>query len=167
MEQEKQNKTLYGITHEHKMLMAHIEEMEGEITPEVEDMLVINESEIEVKSIAYLTVIKKKEAFMSQIDEEIKRLQVMKRIEGNVIDRLKGSLLDAVKAFGTIETKFNKFGTRKSQTVEIKDVNSLPKEYKVVTVTERADKSAIKKALKDGDEIKGAELKNHLNLKIN
>lgn len=160
-------KSLYDINLEHRLIIENIEQMEGEITPEMEERLIINKSDIQVKSIAYLSVINSKETFVGQIDNEIKRLQALKKRELNVVDRLKSSLLDAVKVFGTIETKFNKFGTRKSQSVEVESVNQLPKEYKVITVTEKADKTLLKKALKEGKKIKGVELKDNLNLKIN
>jgi hypothetical protein len=49
----------------------------------------------------------------------------------------------------------------------VEDVNALPKEYKVIKVTEAADKIALKKAIQSGKEIDGVSLINNYNLKIN
>ena len=46
-------------------------------------------------------------------------------------------------------------------------INSLPKELKVVKVTEQADKKAIKKAIEAGEAVKGCEIVENINLKIN
>lgn len=160
-------KTLYEITHDYQSLMSEIENNEGEITPELNELLTINETELQTKSIAYLSVIKSSEAFISQIDEEIKRLTALKKRNNTLVDNLKDRLLTAVKLFGNFEVGFTKFGTRKSSQVEVLDVNDLPKEYKVVKVTEQADKVAIKKAIESGQEIKGCSIIENLNLKIN
>ena len=71
--------SLYQIETEHLALMNQIEMAEGEITEEIAEQLEINEGQLQSKSIAYLSVIKGKESFNSQIDDEIKRLQAMKK----------------------------------------------------------------------------------------
>jgi hypothetical protein len=69
--------------------------------------------------------------------------------------------------FGDFESGLTKFGTRKSSTVEVENVNALPKEYKVIKVTEQADKAELKRAIKSGEVIPGVEIVEKLNLKIN
>ena len=159
--------SLYNIVQEQRYTLSEIEEMEGELTPELEEQLIINSSQLDGKSMAYLEVIKTKDVFNTQIEEEIKRLQAMKKRNDNLITRLKDNLLIAVKTFGDFEVGFTKFGTRKSSTVEVEDVNQLPKEFKVIKVTEQADKKAIKEALSKGVEIEGCSIQEHQNLKIN
>ena len=159
--------SLYQIETEHLALMQQIENAEGEITQEIAEQLEINESQLQSKSIAYLSVIKSKESFNSQIDEEIKRLQAMKKRNNNLVTNLKNRLLDAVKLFGDFGSGLLKFGTRKSSSVEVENVNALPKEFKVIKVTEQADKSALKKAINEGQEIEGVSIVEKLNLKIN
>jgi len=80
---------------------------------------------------------------------------------------IKENLLNAVKTFGEFTVGLTKFSARKSTSVEVEDVNSLPEAFKVVTVTERADKKLLRDALKKGKEIKGVWLNEKLNLKIN
>lgn len=164
---EKESQSLFDITLEQKSLINRIEELEGEITPEIEEQLIITEGQLKQKSIAYLEVIRKKEAFNNLIDNEIKRLQAMKKTNNNLVDRLKDNLLMAVNTFGNFTIGTQKFGTRKSSQVIVEDVNSLPKEYKTIKVTEAADKTAIKKALQSGKEIDGCFIQENLNLKIN
>lgn len=159
--------TLYEITIEQKNLINEIEQMEGELTPETEMRLIINESQLQQKSIAYLEVIRAKDSFNDLIDNEIKRLQQMKKVNNNVVERLNDNLLLAVKTFGEFTVGTQKFGTRKSSQVIVEDVNSLPKEYKTIKVTEAADKVALKKAIQAGEEIKGVHIQENINLKIN
>jgi hypothetical protein len=160
-------KSLFEITLTQRELINEIELMEGELTPEMEQHLVITKGELEQKSIAYLEVIRKKESFNDLIDNEIKRLQAMKKSNANLIDRLSDNLLTAVKVFGEFTIGTQKFGTRKSSQVIVEDVNSLPKEYKTIKVTEAADKKALKEALQSGEEIEGVYIQENLNLKIN
>jgi len=159
--------SLYNIIEEQKYTIQEIELMEGELTPELEEQLIINATQLESKSIAYLEVIKTKDAYNVMLKEEIKRLQAMVKRNDNLTTRLKDNLLLAVKTFGDFESGFSKFGTRKSSTVEVEDVNQLPTEYKTIKVTESADKTAIKKALQSGIKIEGCYIKENLNLKIN
>ena len=160
-------KSLYDITADQKLWLNLIESLEGEIEPEMEEALQITEQQLQQKSIAYLEVIRNKEAFNTLVDNEIKRLQQMKKVNNNVIDRLNDNLLNAVKTFGVYTVGLNKFGTRKSSQVIVEDVNSLPEQYKVIKVTEAADKMMLKKAIESGEEIKGVYIHENLNLKIN
>jgi len=157
---------LHTITTDYLELIREIEEQDGVLDETTEQALKINESELQYKALAYKEVIQTKDALNKRIDEEIKRLQSMKKTNNNVIDRLKTNLLGAVNLFGPFECNLSKFGTRKSTQVIVEDVNSLPQQYKVVKVTESADKAEIKKALKAGEKIEGCELKEVFNLKI-
>jgi hypothetical protein len=159
--------SLYEITSKQQLLINEIESLEGEITPEIEQALIITENELQQKSIAYLEVIKQKESFNSLIDNEIKRLQQLKKVNGNIIDRLENNLLLAVITFGSFTVGLQKFGTRKSSQVIVNDVNSLPEAFKVRKVTETADKMALKKAIESGQQIEGVYIQENLNLKIN
>jgi hypothetical protein len=159
--------SLFNITAEQKLLMLEIESLEGEITPEIEERLAITESQLQQKSIAYLEVIRQKEAYNGLIDAEIKRLQGLKKQTNNVIERLEETLLNAVKTFGVYTVGTQKFGTRKSSQIIVEDVNSLPEKFKVIKVTEQADKMALKEALKNGEKIEGVYVQDNLNLKIN
>ena len=160
-------KSLYHIETEYRELINQVELSEGELTPEMEEQLMINETQLQSKSIAYLEFIGSKESFNTRIDDEIKRLQALKKSNNTLISNLKGRLLQAVKLYGAFEVGLTKFGTRKSQQVIVEDVNSLPSEFKTIKVTESANKTEIKKAIKAGEHITGCELLDVENLKIN
>ena len=160
--------SLYNIVEEQRYTLDEIENMGGDLTPELEEQLTINAHQLESKSIAYLEVIKDREAYVNNAKEEIKRLQSIVKTNENLVKRLKDNLLTAVKTFGPFEVGFVKFGIRKSTSVIVQDdmVNALPKEYKTVKVTEAPNKIAIKKALESGIEIDGCELSHNDNLTI-
>ena len=159
--------TLFEIKNEYLELINAVEEMEGEVTPELAEQLAINEEQLQTKSIGYVAVIRQREALNELVSNEIKRLQAIKKRNDTLIDNLGNRLLDAVKTFGNFESGLTKFGTRKSESIEVEDVNLLPTEFKTIKVTETADKAALKKAIKSGQEIKGVVLVEHANLKIN
>lgn len=158
--------TLYEIKQEYLELINQVEEMEGELTPEMEYKLKINQNELQNKAIAYHSVILAKDSFNMQIDNEIKRLQALKKRNNSLIDNLKERLVGAIQMFGEFTVGTNTFGLRKSEKVEVDDVNNLPKEYKTIKVTEQANKTEIKKALKLGKEIENAYIVEQFNLKI-
>lgn len=160
-------KTLYNINNDYLELISQVEEAEGVLTPELEQALTINKSELEVKSIAYVEIVKQRESLNERIDNEIKRLQALKKSNDTLISKLKNNLLNAVNLFGNYEAGFIKLSTRKSKQVVIDyDVNDLPKQYKVVKVTETADKVAIKKAIESGETVYGCRLVENVNLSI-
>jgi hypothetical protein len=161
--------SLYDITIEQKSLINEIEELEGEITPEMEERLIIAKSELQQKTIAYMEVISSKDSFNSLIDSEIKRLQGLKKQNNSIVQRLKDNLLMAVKSFGAYQIGTQKIGTRKSSSIKVDadKINDLPKQYKTIKVTEAPDKKALKDAIKNGEEIDGVSLVENVNLKIN
>lgn len=160
-------KSLYQIQKEYLELINEVEMNEGELSSELITELSINRSELEVKSIAYHEVIQQRESLNLRIDEELKRLQAIKKQNDKLVTRLKNNLTYAVLEYGNYEAGFLKFGTRKSTIVNVTiEANALPKEYKTVKVTEAPDKVAIKKALESGEAIEGCELVTNYNLTI-
>lgn len=160
--------SLYNINEKMLTLLSQIEANEGELTEEINTQLEITNDELQTKSESYLAVIKGREALNLQIDDEIKRLQAMKKANNNLVSKLKNSLLNAVNIFGEFQVGLLKFGLRKSTTVEVTGiVNDLPKEYKTVKVTEQPNKTEIKKSLQRGEQIEGCALVTNYNLKIN
>lgn len=57
-------------------------------------------------------------------------------------------------------------GYRKSTTVEVPDLEKLDKNFIKIKTETSADKTAIKEAIKNGIEVKGAFLKDNINLSI-
>ena len=159
---------IYNITTEFLQLEAQLIENGGELTPELEQSLIINKDELQHKSIQYGYVIKSLSDNVDAIDAEIKRLQGIKKVNENAIDRLKDTLSSAMQLFGIPELKTPtlKINFRKSEQVVVNDVNALPSDYKTIKVTEQPDKIKIKQAIKDGEDVVGCELVTVQNLQI-
>ena len=125
---------------------------EGEITPELEERLLISKEELEEKAINYGKVIKSINADVKTIDNELARLSALKESKVKTIDRLKESLANAMKLFHVdkIETPLMKISFRKSEVLEIENESLINPSFinkkEVVTI----DRSAIKKAIKNG-----------------
>lgn len=115
------------------------------------------------------------------IDKEIKRLQSEKKRRENKQEWIKNRVDNFIRRQFTnengivdneslnkykLELPHSKISYRKSDSVEVSDINLLPKEYVKEKVELSADKTALKKALKDGKEIKGAEIVTKLNMQV-
>ena len=83
--------SLYNINEKMLTLLSQIEANEGELTEEINTQLEITNDELQTKSESYLAVIKGREALNLQIDDEIKRLQAMKKANNNLVSKLKNS----------------------------------------------------------------------------
>lgn len=102
------------------------------------------------------------------IDAEIKRLQAAKKQREKATEYLKDRIKHAMDLFSIeeIKTPLVKINFRKSESVEVENVNALPYAYKTVKVVETADKVAIKEAIKNGADIIGCRLVANKNLQI-
>ena len=159
-------KSLYNITAEAMDLASALEE--GEITPELENSLIINQTELQDKAINYAYVIRTVEIDVDAIDEELKRLQAIKKAKNNVIDRMKESVVNAMGIYGIekISTPTLNLSLRKSESIEIVNESQLPDIYKTEKITYSPDKTRIKNAIKEGIEVEGAVLVTKHNLQI-
>ncbi len=160
--------SIYNIQSEYQQLVNQLIENGGEITSELELALQINKDNFHSKSENYAYITKQFDGEMDIIDNEIKRLQQAKRSREKTIERLKATIEMAMNTFeiDKIETPLIKISFRNSESVEVTDVNDLPNEYKVIKVTEAADKLKIKDALKSGMFIEGCLIKTNRNLQI-
>jgi len=159
-------KSLFNITAEALNLASALEE--GEITPELENSLIINQTELQEKAINYAYVIRTVEIDVSAIDEEIKRLQSIKKAKTNVIDRMKESVVTAMGIYGIekVSTPTLSLSLRKSESIEIVNESQIPDGFKTKKITVAPDKTRIKQAIKDGDEVQGVVLSINYNLQI-
>lgn len=159
---------IYQIQNEYLLLVNQIIENGGEVTPQQELNLQITKDQLQDKGTNYAFVIKKLDAECDIIDAEIKRLSELKKVRQNACERLKSNISHAMQIFEVdkIESPLIKLSFRKSQSVNVADVNSLPAEYKTIKVTEQADKVKIKQALLNGEVIEGCEIVNNNNLQI-
>lgn len=87
------------------------------------------------------------------IDEEIQRLQSLKKQYQTEIDRRKSRMKFCMETTGTekVETDLNKLSFRNSESVVIIDWVELPDEY--YRIKKEPDKTKIKEAIKSGQQI--------------
>lgn len=119
--------------------------------------------------------IKNLEADAEAIKKEEDNLKARRKSAENKIDGLKRYLNgylsacypnDDDRAKWKFKTPKVVLGYRKSTTVEVPDVSVLDKNFLRVKTETFADKTAIKDAIKNGRDVKGAYLKENINLNI-
>lgn len=146
----------------------------------------IEESEVEeLKADLFLKVKEYKEQFKEQMEFLSKRRQDLKmqaewwlaeskrlkELSDNYmkgVERMEKSMDFFMKAVGEekLDTSLYHLSYRKSESVEIKDENLLPSEFVTVTEVKKADKIAIKKAIKDWIDVPWATILSKENLQI-
>lgn len=159
---------LYLIQQEYLSLAQRLMDNEGELTPELNEQLAINQEQLQAKGINYGLVIKQIEAEVDIIDAEIKRLQGLKAVRNNASERLRNNILQAMQLYtiDKIESSTLKISIRKSEAVEVENLELLDENFIVSKTTKSADKKAIKEAINLGQEVKGASLVTNHNLQI-
>ena len=161
-------KTLFNITEEFLQIEKALIESGGEIDENTEKTLAINKQDLYKKSEGYVSIINKIDAEVNYIDNEIKRLQNLKKIRKNIIERLKASISNAMTIFGIkiIELQLNKISFRKSKSVSIScDIQDLPDNCKIIKV-EPISKTEIRKMIESGTTIEGVEIIEKKSLQI-
>jgi seryl-tRNA synthetase len=139
-----------------------------ELTPELEQALVINQDQLQAKANNYAKVIVNIQSDADAIDAEIKRLKAMKESKERAITRLKEAVKNAmlVSNIEKIESPLFKLSIRKSEAVEVDMLEGLPSEFVNIKNVMTPDKLAIKEAIKRGEFVLGARLVDNFNLQI-
>lgn len=163
---------LYELTNDYLALMNAID---NEELPEeaIADTLEAITSSIEEKADSIACLLKNLDADIVAIKAEEARLAERRKAKEKSIERIKQYLSDSLQSAGIdkIETARNRITFRKSEVVEIVDEVFFEWAQKhrddlLKYSTPTADKTAIKRVLKDGVEIAGAELRIKNNIQI-
>lgn len=160
-------KSLFQITKEAQELVLGL--IEGELTEQLENALVINQSELQDKAINYGFAIKSIEADIDTIDKEIDRLKALKTMRTNAIDRMKSTVLQAMEIYGiekVTSPTLNLAVRLNPESVDLVNEYQIPECYKKEKVTVSIDKALIKEDLKSGLDVPGAVLKRGTRLEI-
>jgi hypothetical protein len=159
---------LYQIEQEYLNIVQSIIDAGGEITEEQETALSISKEQLQNKGVCYGFIVKELEGNIDLIDLEIKRLNALKKPLVNSIDRLKNNLSQAMQMFDVTELKtpLLKINFRKSESIEVTDIDLLDADFVKTTITKAADKVAIKEAIKAEIPVRGAVLLTNYNLQI-
>ena len=141
---------------------------EGEVTPELEQELIINQEQLQEKAVNYGYVIKQLGHEVNAVNEEIKRLQDIKKRNEKAIERMETAISNAMQLYGIekVDSSFLKLSFRKSESVEIVNEAQLLPEFTTTKTTVTPNKVAIKDALKRGEVVEGAVLVENKNLQI-
>lgn len=110
----------------------------------------------------YVHVAKSFEAEITMYDAEIKRLTENKRLLQNRIEYMKAKMVEYMQATGqkTANAGTFKLTMRESKSCEIENIDLIPLQFmREIPAKFEPDKNAIKKALKDGEQVSGAILK--------
>lgn len=112
--------------------------------------------------------IKNLEAEADAIKNEINALQGRLKAKECRILRLRQYVLDCMDIAGQkrLETARVALSQRKSEYIEILDESLIPEDYKEYVGTIKVSKADLKKAMKAGEDIAGAELKERVNLQV-
>lgn len=147
-------KSLFNIRQDHLTLLALIDEAEGELTPEMQEELKLNEEGFREKAISYAYVVKKLDAESDVIAAEIKRLSALKQRADKRSDLFKQMLDEGMKQFGyeKIESELLKITYRKSTPVELSETfqNDI---LKFADVTISLNEAKVKAAEEAGETI--------------
>ncbi|WP_367081030.1 siphovirus Gp157 family protein [Staphylococcus capitis] len=123
---------------------------------------------LEDKADGYVAVIKSLETDNNAIDEEIKRLKQRKTSNENGIKRLKDTLQQVMEETGKekFKTALNSYSIANNPpSLEVKDENVVPKEF-FTEQEPKLNKKELLKAVKEGLEIEGIELKQSRSLRV-
>lgn len=161
--------SLWKIKTEYEIILNDIIDDDGVVSEQAEQLLAINVEKRDDTATNYYHIINNLEHENGQIDEEIKRLQALKKRNKTKIDLLSKSIVELINLYGEFKSSLLNFKIRKSTIVEVDEdyVNELTEEYITTKTTVTPNKTAIKTALKNGLEITGCKLveKHNLNIK--
>ena len=160
------NITLWKISEEQAKLNDLLFEAEGELTPEIEEALLINEANLTVKAADYIEAISMFATSEEAAKNEIKRLQAYVARCAKAQERMKATLSSALDVFGIdkLEVGTHRISFRNSEGVVITDENALPDKYRIIEV--KPNRAQIKADLKEGAIIQGAMLEKRKNIQI-
>ena len=166
---------LYEITSEMRALDELFLSCRDEETGEVKDDGVIDileqelKLQLQTKGAGIIKSFKNSEAMLNGVDEEIKRLQALKKSISNQINSRKEYIVRNMEMMGItkIETELGNLSLRKSKSVNIYDESLIDKKFIEIETKEKISKTEIKKAIEAGENVQGANIveKNSLNIK--
>lgn len=159
--------SIYELNKDYAELSAMLEvaETEEEIQA-IQDTLEMIDCSIEEKLENTAMYMVNVESDIQGLKNEIDRLTKIKKAKENAVERLKNNVEYAMKQKGIekLEVGTFKCGYRKSESVEIINLDIIPADFTKVEI--KADKTAIKKAIKAGETVEGAEIKVNQNFYI-
>ena len=120
---------IFELSNELQDIMNELEENGGELTPELEEQLSVNQENVNNKIKSYTQVIHQLESDIELVKNETKRLYDVRKSKEKAIENIKKLILFALDNFGTVNksgTRCIDFGTgkvstRRTDSVEVDD----------------------------------------------
>lgn len=158
--------SIFSISAEQLRINEMLEESGGELTPEIEEALLINEGNFLVKAEGYIETIGKYKAMAEACAERIKQLQAYKKTCENIEKHLKESLSYGMSIMerDKMEIGLHRISFRNTTSVNITNEAHIPSYY--IKVETKIDKDTIKRDLKNGIAVEGAELVTNKSIQI-
>lgn len=104
-----------------------------------------------------ISFIKSREAMAEMLKKERQAIAKREKTAENEVERVKQYLTFCL-AGAKWESTAGKVSYRRSEAVEVEDLDEIPAIYKTEVTEVKADKKAIKEAIKNGYEVPGARL---------
>lgn len=162
------NKTLVALTSEAHQLAMMIELLGGEITPELDEALQVNEQDLKDKADKYAFILKRipmHQTYWKGIAEEANRvLKGLGDAETRLRDRIKATM--AANGLNTIEGELNALKLSRARDSLVLDEPKLPAAYLMTKTEQVPDKERIRSDIERGEIISGAELRPSYTLKL-
>ena len=127
----------------------------------LEEIKEIIKQEIQNKNTRIVSVIIDIDSDINSLDLEIKRMQELKKIKKNSLDRLKSNIKECMELLGIkkVKTFLGNISIRKSAgSLVIEDEEKIPAIYKTVEQVVKVDKNTIKDFIKKGHEVEGCRI---------
>ncbi|WBK39639.1 hypothetical protein CB452P1_000055 [Clostridium phage CB452P1] len=161
---------LYELDQNYKNLMEVMDNAETENNEELKNIITNSleelQMDIDLKLENTIKYIKNLEANVLAFKDEEKKLSAKRKVLENRVSSLKEYLKNYLQ-YKDIKSKqlgLFKISLRKSESVNIIDETLIKEEYKIIKTD--VNKTLIKQALKSGEIIEGAEIKQNQNLNI-
>lgn len=164
------NIKLYEITDSFVEVMDKLEN--GELTMHEADAILTElQCALSIKSNDIIGYYLDRKTLIDNIDTQIKRLQELKKVEQNKLDRYKDYVKNSMEIMGIekIETGVGKLQIARSPiSVDIIDEKLIPDEYKEIVTETKVDKKKIAENFKEtGEIVEGVRINtNNTNLRI-
>lgn len=159
MEKQPKRLSLYDLGSEYNALLDLASESDDETA--LSELFNKLDGDIDTKLDGIAHILTELNSDSDKLNIEIKRLQARQKTIDNNIDRLKSSLVSFMRntEIEKKKTLLHSFSISKtSGSLNITNQDMIPHPYRSTQIVEIFDEDAIKKALKNGEAVEGAEL---------
>lgn len=149
-------------------LLVESTDEDGEVNPEAVALFREYKAPFDKKVNAYVEIIKRIEAEIDFKKAEETRIKKNRQSLEKGLQWLKSNLVESLQAldYKKIKTDLYNCSVCSTPSVNVLNIDEIPGEFKTVEMNVKIDKTKLKQAIKDGQEIPGAELVDSSYLRI-